>query len=97
MKACWMLLCVLCLLPAPCRPAEVAHVAVASNYLAPMQQLARDFSAQTAIEVTISSGSTGKLYAQIVNGAPSRRHGHSGPRARAPFSPWSSRRSGVAW
>jgi molybdate transport system substrate-binding protein len=65
------LLCALwLLLPLPGWPAPDVRVAVASNFLAPMQQLARDFSAQTGIGVQISSGSTGKLYAQIVNGAP---------------------------
>jgi molybdate transport system substrate-binding protein len=58
------------LVPAPVHGADAVTVAVASNFLAPMQQLARDFSAQTGVEVNISSGSTGKLYAQIVNGAP---------------------------
>jgi molybdate transport system substrate-binding protein len=65
------LLCALwLLLPLPGWPAPDVRVAVASNFLVPMQQLARDFSAQTGIGVRISSGSTGKLYAQIVNGAP---------------------------
>jgi molybdate transport system substrate-binding protein len=71
MRIYWKLFCVSCLLlPASGRPAETVNVAVASNFLAPMRQLAQDFAAQTGDEVSISSGSTGKLYAQIVNGAP---------------------------
>lgn len=46
------------------------HVAVASNFLAPMRALAEEFRAATGQPVVISAGSTGKLYAQIVNGAP---------------------------
>jgi molybdate transport system substrate-binding protein len=46
------------------------HVAVASNFLAPAKVLAEEFEARTGHEVTVSTGSTGKLYAQVVNGAP---------------------------
>lgn len=49
--------------------AEV-RVAVASNFLAPIKQLAREFEKQSGERLRISAGSTGKLYAQIVNGAP---------------------------
>lgn len=71
MRPCRIWLCALWLLiPATGWTAEAVRVAVASNFLAPMQQLARDFSTLTAVEVNISSGSTGKLYAQIINGAP---------------------------
>jgi molybdate transport system substrate-binding protein len=46
------------------------QLAVAANFAVPMQRLAQAFEAQTGHQVRISSGSTGKLYAQIVNGAP---------------------------
>ena len=49
--------------------AEV-NVAVAANFTAPMQKLAGLFEKQSGHKVTISSGATGKFYAQIVNGAP---------------------------
>jgi len=50
--------------------AESVSVAVASNFLQPMQALAVLYENQTGIKVQVSSGSTGKLYAQIVHGAP---------------------------
>ena len=45
-------------------------VAVAANFTAPMQKLGAMFEKQTGNKVVISSGATGKFYAQIVNGAP---------------------------
>lgn len=58
----------LALLPAA-HAGEVA-VAVAANFTAPMQKLGAMFEKQTGNKVVISSGATGKFYAQIVNGAP---------------------------
>jgi molybdate transport system substrate-binding protein len=49
--------------------AEV-QVAVAANFTAPMQRLAQLFEQQTGHKVVASYGSTGKLAAQIQNGAP---------------------------
>lgn len=46
------------------------RVAVAANFAAPVAELAERFQAQTGQAVSIVSGSTGKHYAQIVNGAP---------------------------
>jgi molybdate transport system substrate-binding protein len=46
------------------------RVAVASNFLFPVKNLAHMFEAQSGHSLRISAGSTGKLYAQIVNGAP---------------------------
>jgi len=48
---------------------EVA-VAVAANFTAPMQQIATAFERSTGHTTQLSFGSTGKLYAQIVNGGP---------------------------
>ena len=45
-------------------------VAVASNALKAMQSIKNEFEKKTPYKLTISSGSTGKLYAQIINGAP---------------------------
>jgi molybdate transport system substrate-binding protein len=53
----------------PVAAAEV-RVAVASNFLNIARQIARTFEEQTGHQVQISAGSTGKLYAQIINGAP---------------------------
>jgi molybdate transport system substrate-binding protein len=49
--------------------AEV-RVAVASNFVAPMETLAQEFTAATGHRVLVTTGATGKLYAQIENGAP---------------------------
>jgi len=46
------------------------YVAVASNFLMVIKKLRLDFEQETGINLKISSGSTGKLYAQIKNGAP---------------------------
>ena len=45
-------------------------VAVAANALVPVKELARAFTDAGGGEVRVVSGSTGKLYAQIVQGAP---------------------------
>ena len=57
------------LLIAPVSAAEL-RVAVASNFLASLRVLAAQFEAQAGIEVVAIAGSTGKLYAQIHQGAP---------------------------
>lgn len=50
--------------------ADEISVAVAANFSATLNQLADLFERQTGHHVVASSGSSGKLYAQIVNGAP---------------------------
>lgn len=50
--------------------ASQIRIAVASNFLAPIKSISKDYQKQTGNQLLISSGSTGKLYAQIVNGAP---------------------------
>lgn len=57
------------ILPATTQAAGI-RVAVASNFLLPLKHLVGTYQKKTGDRVTISSGSTGKLYAQIVNGAP---------------------------
>jgi molybdate transport system substrate-binding protein len=52
-----------------CRAEEI-NIAVASNALAAVKVICAAFEKQTGHTVSISSGSTGKLYAQIINGAP---------------------------
>ncbi len=49
---------------------EGLTVAVASNFQATARDVATAFTRATDIPVRITSGSTGHLYAQIVNGAP---------------------------
>jgi len=50
--------------------ADEIRVAVASNFRQAMEATAERFEQQSGHEVTLISGSTGKHYAQIVNGAP---------------------------
>ncbi|MDJ0628280.1 MAG: molybdate ABC transporter substrate-binding protein [Rhodobacter sp.] len=47
-----------------------ATVAVAANFLTTAERLAEAFTRETGHEVSLVHGSTGKLYAQIVSGAP---------------------------
>jgi molybdate transport system substrate-binding protein len=49
--------------------AEV-QVAVAANFFAPMKAIAADFEKATGHKAALSSGATGKFYAQITSGAP---------------------------
>lgn len=45
-------------------------VAVASNFAVTAEEIATAFTRESGFPVRISSGSTGKLYAQVINGAP---------------------------
>ena len=47
-----------------------AQIAVAANFAVPGRQLAEEFSRTSGHRLRLSSGSTGKLYAQIRTGAP---------------------------
>ncbi len=47
-----------------------ANVAVAANFAAPAKLLAQRFQRDSGHRIALSSGSTGKFYAQIRNGAP---------------------------
>lgn len=53
----------------PARAGE-ALVAVAANFQTTLLTLKADFEVRTPHRLQVSTGSTGKLYAQIVNGAP---------------------------
>ncbi|MFT6557750.1 molybdate ABC transporter substrate-binding protein [Sneathiella sp.] len=57
-------------LPANAEQTGRLYVAVASNFLAPAKKIAAAFEQSTGQKVTLSFGSTGKFYAQIINGAP---------------------------
>ncbi len=50
--------------------AERITVAVAANFLTTAENIAAAFEAQTGHEVALVHGSTGKLFAQILSGAP---------------------------
>ena len=51
-------------------PAEEVRVAVSTNFLATLKEIIIHFEKDTEHTAVVSSGSTGKLYAQIKNGAP---------------------------
>lgn len=65
-----LLLALAALLPIAVHASDYVSVAVASNFSRTATELGAQFTAASGIPVRISNGSTGKLYAQIVNGAP---------------------------
>ncbi len=50
--------------------AATLHVAVASNFISPIKQLAQEFEQETGHSLQLSFGSSAKLFAQIQNNAP---------------------------
>jgi molybdate transport system substrate-binding protein len=60
----------LILLPVAAIGEDHVTVAVASNFAATAREVAGRFSQESGLDVRITTASTGKLYAQIVNGAP---------------------------
>lgn len=58
------------MLPSALPAEDAVTVAVASNFAKTAQTLSAAFTQATGIPVRLSYGSTGKLYAQIINGAP---------------------------
>jgi molybdate transport system substrate-binding protein len=50
--------------------ADEVKVAVAANFAGPFQKIAADFAAETGHSAVVSTGSTGKFYTQIKEGAP---------------------------
>lgn len=50
--------------------ANSVHVAVASNFAGALGEIARGFEQETGHQLVITSGATGKFYAQIKAGAP---------------------------
>ena len=61
---------VLLALAAPWAMADRVYVAAASNFREPLKHIVTAFEADSRHKVVLSTGSTGKLYAQIRNGAP---------------------------
>lgn len=55
---------------APPALADTLRIAVASNFTPTLKQIAQRFEQQTGHQISLISGSTGKHYAQIRNGAP---------------------------
>lgn len=66
----YLLILLLAIQPPSARAGDELLVAVASNFIAPMREIAAAFEQQTGYKVTLASGSSGKLYAQIRHGAP---------------------------
>lgn len=61
----------LCLFFVPSKSfADTLHLAVASNFIAPIQYISKIFEEETGSKLTLSFGSSGKLFAQIKHGAP---------------------------
>lgn len=58
------------LAPGMGRAADDALIAVAANFVRPMERLAADFRKRDQGTLKFTTGATGKLYAQIRNGAP---------------------------
>jgi len=50
--------------------ADEVQVAVAANFTAPIQAIAKDFEKDTGHKLVAAFGATGQFYAQIKNGAP---------------------------
>ena len=50
--------------------ADEVRIAVASNFRSPMVEIARLFEAESEHKIVVSYGASGKLFAQIINGAP---------------------------
>ncbi len=68
-RRCWPI-AIAALLAAGLAHADSAAIAVAANFATPVAALKRSFEARTGHRLTIASGSTGQLYAQIKSGAP---------------------------
>lgn len=66
----WLIRFILPLVLSATAAAEPLTVAVASNFIRPAGELAARYAEESGNEVRISAASTGKLYAQITNGAP---------------------------
>jgi molybdate transport system substrate-binding protein len=65
----WFVAALLACLALGAQAAEVS-VAVASNVTVPMQKIAAAFERETGHKALLAFGSTGRLYAQVKNGAP---------------------------
>ena len=70
LRLCWLVVILSAAFLCPNAKAEEVTVAVAANFTAPMQKIARAFEQDTGHKAKLVFGSTGKFYAQIKNGAP---------------------------
>ena len=66
----WLAWCFVLLSASTHASETTLRLAVASNFKPAMEELAESFKTKTDISVSVSYGSSGKLYAQILHGAP---------------------------
>lgn len=50
--------------------AKDVHLAVAANFTSAMKEISTEFTKESGNKLIVSYGSTGKLYAQVINGGP---------------------------
>ncbi len=62
--------CLVAMIPAVNASAETAIIAVATNFIQPMREIKKDFEKRHPHKLILSFAASGKLYAQIKNGAP---------------------------
>ena len=65
-----LILLFLTLFARPVLAAEGLFIASAANFILPLEELAATYTGQHGVSLTLSYGSSGKLYAQLLNGAP---------------------------
>ncbi|CAM3932348.1 Molybdate-binding periplasmic protein precursor [Vibrio aerogenes CECT 7868] len=70
MRARFVILLSGCILGSAAVQADEAVVAVANNFFGPMKELRQDFESVSPHHLSVSTGSTGQLYVQILQGAP---------------------------
>ena len=70
MRSCRFIVLLMALVLAPAALADPLTIAVASNFARPAQELAARYEDTSGNPVRVTTASTGKLYAQIENGAP---------------------------
>ncbi len=69
----WILppvLLLIMLLSRPVLAGETLTIAAATNFIRPLEELAALFTEEEGVKLTLSYGSSGKLYAQLLHGAP---------------------------
>ncbi|MDO8828090.1 molybdate ABC transporter substrate-binding protein [Methylophaga sp.] len=70
LKKTWFALVLLIQLFTGVSYADIVNVAIATNFTAPMKEIAIEFEKDTGYKTLLSFASSGKLFAQINNGAP---------------------------
>lgn len=70
LSQCTVLLALFVLLRPGLSAAAEVQVAVAANFTGPMKRVAEEFEKETGHKAVLSYGATGRMYAQVMNGAP---------------------------